>query len=320
MASGISWNEFETMVARLQKTFNKGASVTQNEKLFGRLSGRKRQIDICIRTKVGTENVLIIVECKKLNRKADVKAVEAFIGVKKDVGAQMGIMVSAEGFSKSAYKRAKDEAISLYKYQDTQKEDWPNGLETNALLEIWELTPTGACFILADGIEETIMTDEGLDFIDVKGGPQIVLATLLRDMWNRCAATEKYERDWACECPCTTPERPEIVKIRLAAKSKFIRGLRKGRLQFEGLVDESEGSAKVAGWKMVFDGVMVPWPKEQAIPLSRSLSLLVKSEFVRTQNANSEKLHELIYKGIFEVKVAGSEVLQLPVSAKATGN
>jgi len=111
---------------------------------------------------VGTENVLIIVECKKLNRKVDVKAVESFIGVKKDVGAQMGIMVSSEGFSRSAYKRAKDENISLYRYQDTQKEDWPNGLETSALFEVWELTPLAACYVLADGTEEVITTDEDI--------------------------------------------------------------------------------------------------------------------------------------------------------------
>ena len=102
MASGISWEEFEAIIARLQTTFNKGTIVTRDEKLPGNLSGRLRQIDVCIRTKVGTENVLIIVECKKLNRKVDVKAVESFIGVKKDVGAQMGIMVSSEGFSRSA--------------------------------------------------------------------------------------------------------------------------------------------------------------------------------------------------------------------------
>jgi hypothetical protein len=83
----------------------------------------------------------------------------------------MGIMVSSAGFSKAAYERAAGENISLYKYKDTLNETWPSGLETNVLLQIWELT-------------------------------------------------------------------------RLGAQSKFIRGIRKGRIHFEGLVNESQESAR----------------------------------------------------------------------------
>jgi hypothetical protein len=314
VASGISWQEFEAIIGRLQATFNKGATVTRDEKLPGKLSGRLRQIDVCIRIKVGTENVLIIVECKKLNRKADVKAVESFIGVKKDIGAQMGIMISSEGFSKSAYKRAKDENISLYRYQDTQKEDWPNGLETSALLEVWELTPLMACYVLADGTEEAITTDEGMDCFDVRGGPRRGLADILSQMWNSLESADRYERDWFVECPSFSPERPEIAKLRLGARAKFVRGLKKGRLHFEGLVNESEGQAKVAGWKMVFDGAIAPWLVEKTLPPSKSLSLLVKSVFVQSQNQNAQKLHDLIYNGTFVISVAGKEVMYLPIS------
>jgi len=260
VANGITWEEFEAIIARLQTTFSKGATVTRDEKLPGKLSGRSRQIDVCIRTKVGTENVLIIVECKKHKRKVDVKAVESFIGVKKDVGAQMGIMVSKEGFSRSAYKRVKDENISLYRYQDTKNEDWPNGLETSALLEVWELTPLMACYVLADGSEEAITTDEGMDCFDVRGGPKTGLGDVLRQMWNSLEPAERYERDWFVECPSSSPERPDIAKLRLGARAKFVRGLKKGRLHFEGLVNESEGQAKVAGWKMTFKGAITPWP------------------------------------------------------------
>jgi hypothetical protein len=314
MASRMTWDEFETVVARLQTTFNKSGVVTQNEKLLGKLSDRKRQIDICIRTTVGTESVLIIVECKKLNRKVEVKDIEAFIGVKADVGAQMGIMVSTEGFSKSAYKRAKDENISLYKYQDTQKENWPNGLETSALLEIWELTPIVACFILADGTEEAITTDVGLDFMDVNEGSKSVLATVLRKIWNTFEPGDKVERDWVVENPCTCPERPEISKLRLGARSKFVRGIKKGRLHFEGLVSEPTGQAKVASWRMIFDGPLTPWPVDKPLLPSKCLSLLIKSDFVQTQNVKAQAFHELIYNGALEVGVRGSEVMQLPVS------
>lgn len=92
MANGISWKEFEAIVARLQKTFNKAGVVARDDKIIGRITGRSRQIDVSIRATFGTENVLIVVDCKKWSRKADVKAVEAFAGLKKDVAAQIGIM------------------------------------------------------------------------------------------------------------------------------------------------------------------------------------------------------------------------------------
>jgi len=53
--------KFEALVARLQRAFNKTAKVICNEKIPGKRSGRVRQIDISIRTKIGTENVLMII-------------------------------------------------------------------------------------------------------------------------------------------------------------------------------------------------------------------------------------------------------------------
>ncbi len=313
MAGNISWKEFEAIVDRLQRAFNKAGTVTRDEKLKGNGSGRARQIDICIRTTIGTENVLIIVECKKWNRKVDVQAVEAFAMVIKDVGAQIGVMVSTAGFSKAAYQRAEGENISLYKYKDTLNETWPSGLETNVLLEIWELTPTGACFILEDGTAEPLTTDEGLDFMETRGNKPCSIASVLRKAWDETPAEEKREKSWVWEFPCTAPERPEIKKLQLGAQSKFIRGIRKGRIHFEGLVNELEGHANVEGWQMVFDGQMRQWPKDRAVPSTESYSLLIKSVFIKTENTKSQMLQGLIYNGVMAMDVKGKDVLKLPI-------
>lgn len=317
MASQISWSEFETIVGRLQKTFHKGAGiVTTNEKIIGKISGRSRQIDICIRGNLGGENVLIIVECKKWNRKPDVKAVEAFAGLKRDVGAHIGIMVSTAGFTKAALRVAEHENVNLYKYKDTQNDNWPNGIETTALLEIWELMPTAAYFVLADGTHEAIESDEGLDFFDVgdkEGASSASLATILRKIWASLDAADKRERSWVSEVTCTTPERPEIKKLGLGATSKFVRGIRKGRLHFEGLVNEREGHAKVEGWKMVFDGKMTRWPTEKPLPNSQTYSIQLRSVFVRTQDQKVETLQQMVYEGVLELTVQGKNVMELPV-------
>jgi hypothetical protein len=64
---------------------------------------------------------------------------------------------------------------------------------------------------------------------------------------------------------------------------------------------------------MVFDGAVTPWPKEKPTPPSESYSILVKSVFVKTQNAKNQILQGLIYKGIFEITVKGKDVLKLPI-------
>jgi len=64
---------------------------------------------------------------------------------------------------------------------------------------------------------------------------------------------------------------------------------------------------------MVFDGEMTPWPKEKPLPASETLSILLRSVFVRTNDPKSEALQELVYKGILELTVKGKDVMTLPV-------
>ena len=124
---------------------------------------------------------------------------------------------------------------------------------------------------------------------------------------------EKREWTWISECPCTTPERPEIRKLRLGAQSKFIRGIRKGRLHFEGLLNESDGHANVEGWKMVFDGALTPWTKEKKLPSTQTLSIIIRSVFVKTEHPNNRALQDVIYRGTFGLSVQGNEVMSLPI-------
>ncbi len=314
MANGISWKEFEAIVARLHKTFHKGGGTVRiDQHLDGMRTGRKRQIDISVETIVGGETLLMIIECKKWNRKADVNAVEAFAGVKRDVRAHIGIMVSTKGFTPAAYSLAEHENIRLYKYRDTLREDWPNGLETSVLMEVWELTPTTAYLVLKGGAREDIPTDEGLDFHDLSTGKDLALASLVRRIWESFPESDKREWSWLVEFDCTTPERPEIQRLGIGAKSIFIRGVRKGRLQFEGFVDEQRGHAKVNAWNMVFDGEMTPWPKEKPLPRSQTYSLAMHSVFVRTEDRKTEGMQQLIYKGILEIGVVTKRVVDVPI-------
>jgi len=72
----------------------------------GRLSGTERQIDLPIEEQVCDWSFRIAIDAKYHNRRIDVKDVEEFLGLVQDIGAHKGVMVSTEGYSEAAVKRA----------------------------------------------------------------------------------------------------------------------------------------------------------------------------------------------------------------------
>lgn len=64
---------------------------------------------------------------------------------------------------------------------------------------------------------------------------------------------------------------------------------------------------------MVFDGKMTPWPKEKPLPLTQSLSILIKSVFIKTSDPKSQEIQGLIYNGVMVMDVKGNNVMKLPI-------
>jgi hypothetical protein len=102
------WEIYERMIARL--IADQSATdlcVTPNARIKGKISGRSRQIDVLIDARHDTDNTRrIIIDAKHRKRKADVKDVEALLGLMKDVGATHGYLVTSSGHTKAAEKRA----------------------------------------------------------------------------------------------------------------------------------------------------------------------------------------------------------------------
>lgn len=82
-------------------------SVTPNASLLGSISGVRRQIDILVdaRWEEGTHR-RIIYDAKRQSRRIDVKDVEAFEGMMRDVLASRGVLICSNGWTKAAEKRA----------------------------------------------------------------------------------------------------------------------------------------------------------------------------------------------------------------------
>ena len=125
----------EILVAKIQQQLAPKAEVLHNVMLHGRLSNRKRQIDVLVREKIGQYEIQIVIDCKDYARPVDVKGVEEFYGLLTDVGAQKGVLVCPKGFSEAAKTRAEGLQIDLYSPVDTDAHKWRVSVTIPALCD-----------------------------------------------------------------------------------------------------------------------------------------------------------------------------------------
>lgn len=109
--------EFELLTQKIyQKLVNndvlKPTKVQHNVKLKGN-SGCEHQIDVYWEYEIAGNLHRVAIECKNYNTKVKVGGVRAFYGVLKDLNNVNGIMVSKQGYQKSALEFAAHYGISL---------------------------------------------------------------------------------------------------------------------------------------------------------------------------------------------------------------
>lgn len=102
------WKLYERVIASFEID---GAgietSVTPNASLIGSVSGARRQIDVLVDARWDNDvERRIIFDAKRRSRKVDVKDVEAFEGLMRDVRATRGVLVCTRGHTKAALRRA----------------------------------------------------------------------------------------------------------------------------------------------------------------------------------------------------------------------
>lgn len=130
------WQQLELLIAEIQKDLAPGATITHNASLWGHDSETNRQIDVLVEQQIGQFPMRIVFDCKDYKVPVDVKGVESFAGMVRDVRAHQGCLVSAMGFSASAKKAAKKAGIALYSPVDTAPHKWQvKGLALPVLCE-----------------------------------------------------------------------------------------------------------------------------------------------------------------------------------------
>ena len=102
------WEKYEEQIfEKLRADFPDG-EILKNQKIKGIFSKRSRQIDILIKGNLIGKEIIGVIDCKKFSKKINVKTVESFIGFLEDVGANLGIMITNKGYSKSAENRVRN--------------------------------------------------------------------------------------------------------------------------------------------------------------------------------------------------------------------
>ena len=108
------WQLYERLVARMLADQSQTEyCVTPNARVVGRITGRKRQIDVLVDLRHETDNSRrLVIDAKKRKRKVTVNDVEAFRGMIEDVGASHGYLVCPHGDTTTAERRAQA-AVSI---------------------------------------------------------------------------------------------------------------------------------------------------------------------------------------------------------------
>jgi hypothetical protein len=106
VAIEVNWREYEQAVFNEFKLRYPTSDIRWNVHLPGALSGIDRQIDILVDARVAGKPVRTVIDAKMYGKAIDVKHVEEFLGLMKDVAAHRGMMVTTVGYSKAALERA----------------------------------------------------------------------------------------------------------------------------------------------------------------------------------------------------------------------
>ncbi len=118
------WKEFEQLVARIEKDAGPlGLTVVSPDRILCKITGRKREVDVSIRSRAGTTNILITIECRKRHPKQDVTWIEQLAAKRDAIGASCTIAVSSSGFSPNAAAVAHRHGVQLRRLSEVSVAD-----------------------------------------------------------------------------------------------------------------------------------------------------------------------------------------------------
>jgi len=183
------WRKFEKLAYDIQKELVGDADVKFDDSILGVDSKVGRQVDISIRKQVGPYPILIVIDCKDLSARLDVKDVEAFAGLVKDVRANRGALIVSSGFSEAALTVARNHGIDAFRLVDTESVDWKSYVAIPCLLDRTFLHSYSFQFGSVGMLHWEIPINQqelmALEFSLPDGTPMGTLEAIIRRKWDK---------------------------------------------------------------------------------------------------------------------------------------
>ena len=132
-------NLFQDVVAIIYRHMAADATVEDPGLLRNRVTGGEREVDVVIRSRVATHEVVVAVEATAIGRRADAGWVEKMLGKHQELPIDKLVLVSEAGFSKQARRLAESAGAVPLAPVDLAEGD-PAYTIVNQLKSIWPKT------------------------------------------------------------------------------------------------------------------------------------------------------------------------------------
>ena len=118
-------NEFQKLVYLVRTNLAGDAKVTESKMLRDRITRKQREVDVCIEGRVGSQPVMVCVECRDHKRPADVQWVDALRTKHERLPTNVLLLASRTGFTPEARRVAESYGIETFALEDVADADFP---------------------------------------------------------------------------------------------------------------------------------------------------------------------------------------------------
>jgi hypothetical protein len=187
------WKDFERLVARIEQVLAGDAvTIASPDRIRSLITGRLREVDASLRSRVGSAELLVTVECRRRGAKQDVTWIEQLGSKKQAIGAARTIAVSSSAFSSDAVQVAKQYGIDLRILSEIGDADMQDWVLPRFVVHVYKecdlVKPSEVCFFAENGDELVAWKNPGTDAPTIHSpafiGPDGNTLTL-NDLWLR---------------------------------------------------------------------------------------------------------------------------------------
>lgn len=133
-------NDFQRLIYLVRLNLSEGSKVTESKMMRDRLTKRFREVDVVIEGKVGSQRVIVAVECRDHQRVADVTWVDMMKAKHDRLDTHALLLGSRSGFTPEARDVASKYGIELFTLEDIEDANIPAMLGPNSHLWLKSVT------------------------------------------------------------------------------------------------------------------------------------------------------------------------------------